>query len=104
MPTLHITKRDGSTASIVAAPNLTLMEAMAEQNLDVEAVCGGVASCGTCHVHIAPEWLDVVGVPEEQEADLLAGLMNADASSRLGCQIILSDRHNGLNVRTAQPE
>lgn len=104
MPTIHITNRDGSRTTVQAASDLTLMEVMIEHELDVEGVCGGAASCGTCHVHIAPNWFDQVGSPESTEADLLDGLMNTDKTSRLGCQIKISDNHDGLVVTTAQSE
>ena len=104
MPTIYITRRDGSETAVDADMNLTLMEVMTQHDLDVEGVCGGSASCGTCHVYVAPEWLKKVGTPEEIEQALLKGLLNTEKTSRLGCQITLSEIHEGLVVSIAPME
>jgi ferredoxin, 2Fe-2S len=104
MPTIYITRRDGSETAVDADVNLTLMEVMTQHDLDVEGVCGGSASCGTCHVYVPPEWLEKVGDPEEVEAALLGGLLNTEKTSRLGCQITLSEIHEGLVVSIAPME
>ena len=104
MPRIHVTRRDGSDTSITANSGVSLMEALTEHDLDVEAVCGGSASCGTCHVHIAPDWFERLGPRDEMEAMLLDGLLNTDETSRLGCQIMLKDDHDGLVVKIAELE
>ena len=104
MPKIHVTTRDGSDTSITASAGVSLMEALTEHNLDVEAVCGGSASCGTCHVHIAPDWFERLGPRDETEAMLLDGLLNTDETSRLGCQIMLKDDLDGLIVKIADLE
>ncbi|MBU1288524.1 MAG: 2Fe-2S iron-sulfur cluster binding domain-containing protein [Alphaproteobacteria bacterium] len=104
MPTIHITTRNGSDTSIAVNAGVSLMEALTEHDLDVEAVCGGAASCGTCHVHIAPDWFERLGPREELEAMLLDGLLNTDETSRLGCQITLADAHDGLTLTIAEVE
>ncbi len=104
MPTIHITTRDGTDTSITVNAGVSLMEALTEHDLDVEAVCGGAASCGTCHVHIAQDWYERLGPKGEMEALLLDGLLNTDETSRLGCQITLADVHDGLVLRIADVE
>lgn len=65
--------------------------------------CGGTCSCGTCHMHIAPEWIDRVGRAEEDglEDGLLYMFESKTECSRLGCQVVLSEELNGLKVEVA---
>ncbi|MFT3967293.1 MAG: 2Fe-2S iron-sulfur cluster-binding protein [Sphingobium sp.] len=64
--------------------------------------CGGFMACATCHVHVEPEWREAVGPPSSEEEREMIGL-TADPrpESRLGCQIWLSDRLDGLRLRVA---
>jgi ferredoxin, 2Fe-2S len=65
----------------------------------IEGACGGVGSCGTCHVQVEPEWVDRVGAATQLECDMLDldGLTNA--TSRLGCQVEITPELDGLVVR-----
>ena len=61
--------------------------------------CGGNASCATCHVWVRDEFRDLVGQPGDLEDDLLdLGVSERRDSSRLSCQITLSDELDGLTV------
>ena len=61
--------------------------------------CGGNASCATCHVWVRDEFLDLAGEPGDLEDDLLdLGVSERRASSRLSCQITLTDDLDGLTV------
>ena len=61
--------------------------------------CGGNSSCATCHVWVRDEFLDLAGEPGDLEDDLLdLGVSERRASSRLSCQITLTDELDGLTV------
>jgi 2Fe-2S ferredoxin len=61
--------------------------------------CGGNASCATCHVWVRDEFRDLVGQPGDLEDDMLdLGVSERRDSSRLSCQITLSDELDGLTV------
>ena len=61
--------------------------------------CGGNASCATCHVWVRDDFLDLVGGPGDLEDDLLdLGVADRRDSSRLGCQVPLTDELDGLVV------
>ena len=63
----------------------------------IEAECGGSMACATCHVHIAPEWQERIGPAQGHEQTMLSYLDSYDAkASRLSCQIIVQDEHEGL--------
>lgn len=77
----------------------TLMEAAVEHGVEgIDADCGGVGSCATCHVRVAREWLARVGPPGEAERDTLDFQDGADERSRLSCQIELTEALDGLVV------
>jgi ferredoxin, 2Fe-2S len=64
--------------------------------------CGGNASCGTCHVFVREEYMDLVGEPGEVEEDLLEmGVDDRRETSRLSCQIKVSPELDGLTVDVA---
>ena len=68
----------------------------------IDGDCGGVCSCATCHVHVAPEFMDKVGKASEIEMDMLEFEDNADEYSRLSCQINISDDLDGLVLKVAK--
>ncbi|WP_017446986.1 2Fe-2S iron-sulfur cluster-binding protein [Gayadomonas joobiniege] len=68
----------------------------------IDGDCGGVCSCATCHVHVAPEHLAKVGSASEIEQDMLELDDNANEYSRLCCQIELNEQIDGVILRVAQ--
>ena len=89
------------------------MEAPAGQSLkdalkgagvdEIQALCGGFASCGTCHVHVAEAWLERLPPMRADEEELLGFSDWRQANSRLACQIPFADRLDGIAV-TVAPE
>ena len=64
--------------------------------------CGGGCACATCHVYVEPQWLEVVGSPEEIEDMTLDTVPDIRRdNSRLSCQIILGPELDGLRVQVA---
>lgn len=104
MITLHITDRDGAPAERNADPGQSLMRALRRLGYDIQAICGGAASCATCHVHVAPDWAGRLAPRESDEVDLLSDTESYDPErSRLSCQIPLTPALDGLTV-TIAPE
>lgn len=66
--------------------------------------CGGACACATCHVFVDPAWMDKVGQADEVEAEMLDGLMDPEPTSRLSCQIIMSDQLDGVVVRLPESQ
>ena len=58
--------------------------------------CGGAAACATCHVFVDSEWADRAGGASDIELDLIDGLLDTKPTSRLSCQIIMSDELDGI--------
>ena len=104
MPKLIVVSRDGSEKTVEAENGLSVMEAIRDNGFDeLLALCGGCCSCATCHVFVDEAWTDSVGGPGEDENDLLDSSDHKQASSRLSCQIEMSDALDGLKV-TIAPE
>lgn len=83
-------------------PGHTLMEGGQFGSIPgIEGLCGGTIACGTCHVHIDKDWYERVGPPGESEAELLDALDERAKTSRLGCQVKVSDELDGLIVDVA---
>ena len=92
---------DGSEQVIDAQCGLSLMEnAVAGGIGAIEAVCGGNAYCGTCRVHVEPEWRHVTGALTEMEMPMIEASGDTDPGVRLACQITVTPELEGLTVRT----
>lgn len=81
-----------------------LMQLLCAENLDVEAVCGGNLSCGTCHIYVDEVWFTQLPPPCETESALLESLVHAREDSRLACRLSLVASLSGLSIRVAPPE
>ncbi len=64
----------------------------------VEGMCGGIASCATCHCYIDGEWADMLPDPGPAELHMLETAKNRRENSRLGCQILVSWEMEGMEV------
>lgn len=101
MPKIIFIAADGAQHPVQVPEGITAMEA-AVQNLvpGIDADCGGVAACGTCHVYVDPVWLQRTGEATPGiEQDMLALTDNALPNSRLSCQIRLTEALDGLVLR-----
>ena len=94
-----LTRPDGAETTLSCQPGVTLMEALRDGGVPMRAECGGACACATCHVHVAEEWQKQAGVASDEETDLLEDSdYFIDGTSRLSCQIKLTDAHDGLAV------
>lgn len=66
--------------------------------LPLEGTCEGQMACSTCHVVVAAEWFDRLSPPTEEEDDMLDFAAGVRRTSRLACQIDLSEELDGLTV------
>lgn len=83
----------------------TLMEAAVDHGVEgIEAQCGGVCSCATCHVRIKPDWIERAGLPEDIEQDMLELYYGSGPGSRLSCQVNLSPELDGIVVEVVPLE
>ena len=87
---------------VVEGTSGSVMELAVEHNVKgIDGDCGGVCSCATCHVHLAPEDMANIGSASEIEADMLELDDNANEFSRLSCQLEISDALDGIVLKVA---
>ena len=99
-----VTTRTGEERVLDALPRKTLMETIRDAGIDeLLALCGGVCSCATCHVYVDSAFVSKVSPIGEDENDILDGSTHRKETSRLSCQIRLTDGLDGLRV-TIAPE
>ena len=88
-----------------AIPNWSLLQIIRDSGIDeIQALCGGFASCGTCHVYVDPEWLDRLPPIDIDEDGMLACSSHRSERSRLACQIRFTDALAGLSLTIAPEE
>ena len=104
MINISVKDLDGQTHEIQAREGDTLMEALREQEWGVPAICGGLCSCGTCHVYLDPQWQDKFMQADSDEQALLDVFDTTQATSRLSCQLQLQAVHDGLKLTIAPGE
>ena len=75
-----------------------LQHRQADRGLDLEGACEGSLACSTCHIIVDPEWYDALVAASEDEEDMLDLAFGLTRSSRLGCQIIITEELDGLTV------
>ncbi len=98
-----LTDREGCTHDVDGEAGMKLMEAIRDIENSVEAICGGLCSCATCHVYVDPAWFAKLRPIEDDEEDLLDSLEGRRDNSRLSCQIELVPELDGIAV-TVGPE
>ncbi|MES3094109.1 2Fe-2S iron-sulfur cluster-binding protein [Sphingomonas aerolata] len=96
---VHFIARDGSIRSVVATPGDRLLDAAQADGQPLEGTCEGQLACATCHVIVAAA--DVARLPpaSADEEDMLDLAPDATRTSRLACQIRLTEALDGLTVR-----
>ena len=98
MPKMTFILKDGSRKEVEAPLGLSVLEIAHRNHIDVEGACEGSLACSTCHVVVDPEWYDLLKEATEDEEDMLDLAFGLTQTSRLGCQIIMSDELDGLTV------
>ncbi|MBO6037590.1 MAG: ferredoxin family 2Fe-2S iron-sulfur cluster binding protein [Acetobacter sp.] len=99
MPKMTFIGQDGTTHTVDAPLGLSVLEIAHKHDIDIEGACEGSLACATCHVIVDPDWYDRLKTPEEDEENMLDLAFGVEKTSRLGCQIIMTDALDGLVVR-----
>ena len=99
MPTVTFLLPDGARHVCEAPAGATLLEVARRHDIAIEGACGGAMACATCHVLVDEDWFDRLPEPLPEEEDMLDLAQEVGATSRLGCQIRLTQGLDGLIVR-----
>jgi len=100
MPSITFILRDGTPFEVDAPIGLSVMEIARKAGInEIEGACGGSLACATCHVVVHPDWYHRVTKPEGiaiEEEDMLDLAFDLTKTSRLSCQILMSEDLDGL--------
>lgn len=103
MPKITFVHRDGSETKVDAKPGLSVMETAVENDVEIEAACEGSLACATCHLVVdGQDWFDKLDAPSEDEEDMLDLAFGLTKTSRLSCQIRVSDALDGIRFRVPE--
>ncbi len=99
MPKMTFILKDGSRKEVEAPLGLSVMEIAHKNHVDIEGACEGSLACSTCHVIVDKEWFDKLSPATEDEEDMLDLAFGLTHTSRLSCQIRMSEALDGLVVK-----
>lgn len=103
---LHVTLnwklKNGTTQKTQAEVGISFMEIAHRNNIDLEGACAGVCACSTCHVILEDDVYDNLPEPEEKEEDMLDQAFGLTMTSRLGCQVKVEEKHDGITIKLPQ--
>lgn len=99
MPHMIFVEPDGQERQVDAPVGLSVLEIAHKHGIDLEGACEGSLACATCHVIVDPSWAPKLTQPTEDEEDMLDLAFGLEKTSRLGCQIVMTEALDGLKVR-----
>src|SRR6202140_2719604 len=102
MPKMIFIERGETRREVDAPLGLSVLEIAHRNGVDIEGACEGSLACSTCHVIVDPEWHELLKEASEDEEDMLDLAFGLTQTSRLGCQIIITEELDGLTVRLPQ--
>jgi len=98
MPKMTFILRDGTRKEVDAPVGLSVLEIAHKNNVDIEGACEGSLACSTCHVIVDKDWFAKLKGASEDEEDMLDLAFGLTPTSRLGCQLIITEAMDGLTV------
>ena len=98
MPKIIFKHKDNEITIYEDSNNLSILEIAHKNGIDIEGACEGSLACSTCHIIVDVAWYDKLDAPSWDEEDMLDLATGLTLTSRLGCQIILTDKLDGLEV------
>lgn len=105
MPKITYIEHNGAEHVVDAEVGMTVMEAAVKNMVPgIDADCGGACACATCHVYVGEEWVKVMGSAEEMEEDMLDFAFDVRETSRLSCQLKVTDAFDGLVVSVPEKQ
>ncbi len=99
MPKMTFIERNGVPREVEAPVGLSILEIAHKHGVDIEGACEGSLACSTCHVIVDAGWFGRLKAPSEDEEDMLDLAFGLEKTSRLGCQIVMTEALDGLVVK-----
>ena len=98
---LVVTDQSGVVHELEALEGWRAMEVIRDWGLNIKAECGGACACATCHVFVDQDWVEKLEAATTEEEDMLDTAPDTKPNSRLSCQILMSDKLDGLKLTLA---
>ena len=98
MPKIVFKTTGGVETPVEVTTGTTVLQAAWDNNIDIEGACEGVMACSTCHVIVAEDHCTKLDDPSDEEEDLLDLAWGVRPTSRLGCQIVVTDDLDGMEL------
>lgn len=92
----------GEVTQVEAPDGLSILEVARQNDIAIEGACEGSLACSTCHVIVEQDFFDILEEPSEDEEDMLDLAFGLTPTSRLGCQIRVSEEIDGITVRVPE--
>ncbi len=99
MPKMTFIMLEGERRTVDAPLGVSLLEIAHRNGIDIEGACEGCLACSTCHVIIADDDFERLQEASEDEEDMLDLAYGVTETSRLGCQIVMTEELDGLVVK-----
>jgi ferredoxin, 2Fe-2S len=98
MPKVIFVAPDGTQTETEIAAGVSVLQAAWDNKIDIEGACEGCMACSTCHVIVDEAHFALLPDPSDEEEDLLDLAWGVRPTSRLGCQITMTDALDGIEV------
>jgi len=98
MPKLTVIDASGVQRDIDAPIGRHVMQILRDAGYDIEGACEGALACATCHVVVDADWYPKLPSVKDDETDMLDFAEGLTATSRLSCQVAMTDELDGLIV------
>lgn len=90
---------DGTEKKTETEPGVTALQLAHELGIEMEGACEGNMACSTCHVIVDEDHFDRLPEASEEEEEMLDLALGLKATSRLGCQVVITPELDGLVLR-----
>jgi 2Fe-2S ferredoxin len=105
MAKMHVIDREGDQHELNCEPGTSVYEVLRELDAGIEALCGGMCSCATCHVYILGKWGSQLPEAQDDELELLEETeCYKEGESRLSCQVEMTSELDGMQLTVAPEE
>jgi 2Fe-2S ferredoxin len=99
MTKMHFVFADGVSREVDAPEGFSILNIAHRNDIDIEGACEGQMACSTCPIVVDPEWYAKLPPPTEEEEDLLDLVFGLTRTSRLGCQVIMTEALDGFTAK-----
>jgi len=105
MPTIKYISFAGEIFEADVTIGDSVMQGAIDNMVDgILADCGGACACATCHCYVDEQWVDKIPIAEDVEQEMLAAVVNPKSTSRLSCQLKVTENMDGFTVHLPETQ